>query len=631
MAFAVYTLCSCGFEIGGKDDETTASVIDENNESTDGSDTAPPDSDKEEIEPEPEKDPNAIPVLYTEAIESYISSFPWDENGPPLSGGNLFSWVDSLDSIGYAIIQIDGKGEPELVISEGSFVYDIFTISSEGALVHLMSSGMQTPVYLLDDGSLCMIYGTAVSQSYELYNINEDCDGIELSYEVKLDIYEAIDAGIYKDVVEAQEDYCSQAWFYTEKESGDDRYLNITESQAESLVPGDEKKLEINDIPLSEYDPSRHEFHEESDGTSTDTSEPYRIVYESNLIFEDIQPIYECGCINGIPWCLYALYPSNRQESAKVIDFEGNVYYCGDASYITYCPFFASINGDHSYGLDPYTLEINDNAGGHGVFIGSTYYFEEDTGELYAPPEGIGAPPELCESFDGFVIVEAVTLKDPEDIDISDPSDIFHLTGKYGIVIDSELVVPCEHEMYLDYWGGICALRKDGKWGYFNEKGEQILDFEYSASVNTIYNHFLQTSINVPYHPLSGLLVLCKDGKWGYSDLDGNMVTGFEFEEARPATYKNAWVKQDGVWKVIEFAKHGGGISPSQAKEVLIQWLNDRGDPYSVTLLPEEKWKCPYLTKHYTFEVDWHTQGEDSITTYMISFDGEITSLIACG
>jgi len=626
VLLTVTSFCSCTGKNNSSEEETIAENTLANNENTNDIVEPVPDNEGANNEPEqaePEEDPNAIPDLYTEAIESYISSFPWKENSPPFSGCGLFSWVDSLDSIGYAIIQIDGKGAPELVIIEGSFVYDIFTISSEGALVHLMSSGMQTPVKLLDDGSLCMIYGTGVSQSYKLYNINEGCDGIELSYEVKLDIYEAIDAGIYKDVVEAQEDSCSQAWFYTEKESGDDRYLNITESQAERLVPDDEKRCEINYIPFSEYDPSRHEFHEESIDTGADSSEPYKIVYESNLSSEDIQPIYEgTSNVSRYLWCLYALYPSNRQESAKVIDFEGNVYYCGDASYISYCPFSATINGDHTYSIDHYTLESYYNPYGHGGSVESTYYFEEETKKLYTPG-GVGVSPELCENFEGFAIVESVTLKDPEDIDMSYPSDIFHRTGKYGIVIDSELVVPCEYEMYLDYWDGICALRKDGKWGYFNEKGKQILDFEYDASINTLYNRFLEANINVPYSPQSGLIVLCKDGKWGYSDLKGNMVTGFDFEEARPAADQKAWVKLDGTWKVIEFAKHGKGISPAQAKKALEEYLSVYG-PYSVTLLPEDEWQCYYLTRFYTFEVDWHLQGEDAPTTYAVTFDGYV-------
>ena len=81
--------------------------------------------------------------------------------------------------------------------------------------------------------------------------------------------------------------------------------------------------------------------------------------------------------------------------------------------------------------------------------------------------------------------------------------------GKWGYInTKGEQIVECKFDD-VDYFNeGFAAVRKDGKWGYINTKGEQIVECKFDDAYN--FNE--------------GFARVIKDGKWGYINTKGYPV-----------------------------------------------------------------------------------------------------------
>ncbi|RKM55112.1 WG repeat-containing protein [Butyrivibrio sp. X503] len=82
-------------------------------------------------------------------------------------------------------------------------------------------------------------------------------------------------------------------------------------------------------------------------------------------------------------------------------------------------------------------------------------------------------------------------------------------------------------------------------WGFINEKGEQVIDFQFGA---------------VPYGFVNGYCVVCKGGKWGFIDETGNYIFEKKFSR-QPNSFSEdgialiqddnglyGYIKTDGTW-----------------------------------------------------------------------------------
>lgn len=105
---------------------------------------------------------------------------------------------------------------------------------------------------------------------------------------------------------------------------------------------------------------------------------------------------------------------------------------------------------------------------------------------------------------------------------------------------------------------GVAAAKKDGKWGYIDEKGKTVIPFEYDASCTYESYVFSYDTVSKPeeeafcYAASDGYVPLCKKGKWELRDTSGKVViSAGTFEEIRPVHDGKCWVKKDGKWGVI--------------------------------------------------------------------------------
>ena len=108
-----------------------------------------------------------------------------------------------------------------------------------------------------------------------------------------------------------------------------------------------------------------------------------------------------------------------------------------------------------------------------------------------------------------------------EKIDSSKP--------KYGIAKDGKLLVQCEYEDgCMNFCNGVVALKKDGKWGYFDDNGNQIIDFICEPFTSKIlYGGWWKNTSDITEYPFlstNGYIPVKIDGQCGYYDTQGNEV-----------------------------------------------------------------------------------------------------------
>ena len=86
-----------------------------------------------------------------------------------------------------------------------------------------------------------------------------------------------------------------------------------------------------------------------------------------------------------------------------------------------------------------------------------------------------------------------------------------------------------------DFKEGFAAVKKDGKWGYINTKGEQIVECKFDGVGD--FNE--------------GFAAVKKDGKWGYINTKGEQIVECKFDGVGDFNEGFAAVEKDGKWGYI--------------------------------------------------------------------------------
>ena len=351
-------------------------------------------------------------------------------------------------------------------------------------------------------------------------------------------------------------------------------------------------------------------------GEPSGTDKAYTF-YSKNVLTEgDIQPIYDMAD-NSMLSLGVSEYLCNGEK--YLIDFDGNKKVEVEADSDNHANFrFCSMCGEytsHSESVDPITFDIVQNMSGHGGLYG--YIIDEATGLKYVEAPDGAWPEEYWADCDVLPLAARRELT-AEEIEYG-VEYAYEYIGEYVLTVGDEIVVRdgCEYGICFDN-AGIAALCKDGKWGYFNSEGEEILPFEYSPSAYSFTDYRTDGKIRyIPYSSSFGYIAVCKDGKWGYADTEGNMVTDLEFDEARPVYMGKAWVKLDGAWSVIEFAEYDEGITADEALEILTESYQDEGYIYF-----PDKDDCFYDTRSFCYVLtEPYGQYE-----YWVLYNGDIYS-----
>jgi hypothetical protein len=85
--------------------------------------------------------------------------------------------------------------------------------------------------------------------------------------------------------------------------------------------------------------------------------------------------------------------------------------------------------------------------------------------------------------------------------------------------------VPVHYEDALDFSSGLCAVKKDGKWGYINSNDSTVIPFRYNEAGSFQYSYTITSPVVVSHS-----YALVKYGrKYGYIIENGNSLTPFKF------------------------------------------------------------------------------------------------------
>ena len=132
------------------------------------------------------------------------------------------------------------------------------------------------------------------------------------------------------------------------------------------------------------------------------------------------------------------------------------------------------------------------------------------------------------------------------------------LDGKYGFINeDGEEIVPCKYDDASNFWGGFASVKTKGLWGFVNENGEESIPCKYK----------------VVYDFSGGLArVKTKEG-WGFVNKNGKEIIPCKYKEAYGFSEGLAGVKTKKGWGFIN--KDGEEIIPCKYKEVSLFTMPD--------------------------------------------------------
>lgn len=177
-----------------------------------------------------------MPQAYAQLLEELIQAYPWNdeseyvvESHPEMS--YLYRFYFDISEIGYALTDLDGNGQPELLIAAmGGGITDAFSLV-DGQIVHLFDGGERYS-YTVRAGGIVenQWSGSAALSGCDFSRIS----GGEfiLQERIVYDAFHAESVGIVNDVWEADGNEC---WFRSNSVQSED-YQHITYEEAQNLL-----------------------------------------------------------------------------------------------------------------------------------------------------------------------------------------------------------------------------------------------------------------------------------------------------------------------------------------------------------------------------------------------------------
>jgi hypothetical protein len=139
----------------------------------------------------PEKfamNPDVMPVGFAQVIEKYIRAHEegWSvEEYMQSDICYVLGMQDSIWQYGYALMDLNGDGIDELIITDGSLIYDLYILMEDGGAGHIISAGERARYYLCE-GNIIGYRGSggAANTVMEFFRVLPSDD---FQYELKLE------------------------------------------------------------------------------------------------------------------------------------------------------------------------------------------------------------------------------------------------------------------------------------------------------------------------------------------------------------------------------------------------------------------------------------------------------------
>ena len=153
--------------------------------------------------------------------------------------------------------------------------------------------------------------------------------------------------------------------------------------------------------------------------------------------------------------------------------------------------------------------------------------------------------------------------------------------------INGNLIIQTEYESATNFYEGFAAVERNGKWGFINNKGEQIVDFIYQ-DVARFSNVFSE-----------GLASVKLNNKWGFINHEGQVKIDFVFD--------NTGVFSEGICEIYSKGKWG---FINKAGFIAIKPEFERVSPFKKGLAKiwlhynESLWDYDYDSNFYQEDID---------------------------
>lgn len=192
------------------------------------------------------------------------------------------------------------------------------------------------------------------------------------------------------------------------------------------------------------------------------------------------------------------------------------------------------------------------------------YYYSEEKNEVYAVNADGSNPQKYTDK--KAVVVQSANITFEEREQDGEKKEVVakidSVSNIYGIYKEGKLVAPIEYaDAYCPAFKsagstGIC-LKKDGKWGYLTINGDVLIDFNCDGVASSYNGSLMDNDIDLHPYLFNGEFVpIVRDGRAGYYNSRGEEVVPIgEFEQARPIYNGRGWVKKDGRWGVINLGE----------------------------------------------------------------------------
>lgn len=374
------------------------------------------------------------------------------------------------------------------------------------------------------------------------------------------------------NIVPKEETYEELADLYTDW-GKPEKAEEILQKQKEEIIVSEEKEKDTADGPKASEEkdkdkgdgPKASEEKDKADRPK-DSKKPqnkYNWAVEPSIEADDIYYVksynFTDNAVNDLRCQLKSKYAVLRKKEALGligIDgvMNGNMDYQSVSSFVngeiflirTKPRYEESVKQDWTqyYVKDDVIEPVSGIGGGYSV----AYFYYDTSLEKYENAMYQG---------NGRTMEKAIPVQKLDSIPSDSREPWWEKTeGKYAVYSGDKLVTDFIYDECGSCEEGLLAVKKDGKWGYIDETGKEVIPIEYDASwkqYTSSFNNRTSEMEEYCYAASEGYVVLCKENKWELKDTKGKtVIPAGEFEAIRPVYKGKCWVKKDGKWGVLQ-------------------------------------------------------------------------------
>jgi hypothetical protein len=206
----------------------------------------------------------------------------------------------------------------------------------------------------------------------------------------------------------------------------------------------------------------------------------------------------------------------------------------------------------------------------------------------------------------------------------------------YGYIDPTGEIIPLQYDDAFDFRGGLAAVVKDGKFGFIDKKGQNVIPHKFDNERDDQENYYFKDglvkislegkygywndqgkeAVKPQYDYLGdfseNLAVARQDYQFGYINQKGQVAVRFKYQDAQPFSEGLAAVMLDGLWGFIakptsQAAAPTNSKITIDGKKVDLEAYNIKGSNYfklrDIAMLMKD------TEKHFSISLDSDKNG----------------------